>query len=225
MPRIGYKRRRAPSTNVMRPYKRPRYTRPSPASLGIETKFHDEYVLAAAIPSSAPTVLDPVTTECLNSIPQGDSPTDRDGRAYLLKSVHVRGTVQNISTEACNVRILLVHDTQTNAAQMDGSDVLEPKTANIGIYAFRDLEYSTRFRILHDEIINVTPQPWQGASSTQTDIPTKFFSINKKLNVKVTTVGSSATVAGISDHSLHIVAVAQNNFCELTYYSRVRFQG
>jgi len=65
--------------------------------LGIETKFYDTSRSAAAL--AAPTdasggEIDPTGTDALNTVPQGDSASSRDGMKISMKSIQIEGRIQ-----------------------------------------------------------------------------------------------------------------------------------
>lgn len=216
--------------------------------LGIEYKFADQLISPTLVVATvAGAEVDPATTNCLNAVAEGDGESERIGRKYTITSVHVQGAVyrqnRNGQTEfgdANWVKIALIQDTQTNAAQLNSEDVF--KSIGSGALAFKNLQYAKRFKILHQETVAVPAGcgAWKLASqdlmtgtftgsydTAGTAVP---FSFNKKLNIPVLCKGTSANVSDITDNSLHMIAMsnlsaANDSGIEIVYQSRVRFVG
>jgi len=207
--------------------------------LGIEYKFTDQVISPALVVATvAGAEVDPATTLCLNNVAEGDGESQRIGRKYTITSVHVQGQVsrqnRNNQTEigdANFVKIALVLDTQTNAAQLNSEDVFT--SPGSGALAFKNLQYAKRFKILHQETIAVPAgaPSWNGvADELETGGTSCPFQINKKLNIPVLCKGTSANVSDITDNSLHMIAMANLSAAsasgiEIVYTSRVRFVG
>lgn len=210
--------------------------------LGIEKKFMDTNNSGAGIPPDAVAgaEMDNTTMLCLNGIAQGDGESQRDGRKVTITRIDVHGTVvyRHPSTEdnaLPEVRILLVLDTQTNGAQFNSEDVLV--TGGEAVEGFRNLQHSTRFRVLAETWVK--PRGSGDAiayNSTATDEIVRCtdyrfpFKFGKDLNLSVTYKDTGATVASITDNSLHIMAIkGGGNYGSgqptLAYSSRIRFVG
>lgn len=202
--------------------------------LGVEHKYYDLERDAAIVGSVAGAEQDPATINCLNAMAQGDGAQNREGRKIKINAVHLQGHVlfadQDISTPGTNpyVRIFLVLDTQTNATQMNSEDLLQdPSDADLDACAFRNLEYSGRFRVLKEVYVKkpMAPSVWDGTSSLVAGTLTPF-EMHVKCNIVTHFVSSTPSVADISDNSLHVIAVGTNGIsATLRYISRVRFFG
>lgn len=206
--------------------------------LGVEKKFIDTERDAAIVPTVAGSEADPTAALCLNAIEQGDGPSQREGRKATIQSVELRGSVTfNTGTTAAAlengcVRVLLVRDKQTNAAQLNAEDVLlDPAAASLDAWALRNLESGSRFEILADRVLVAQPKSvGQTAAGTYASgnviVPFHFY---KKLNF-VTNYSATAnppTVAQIVDHSLHVIMISSSPNIDATgrYFARVRFVG
>lgn len=197
--------------------------------LGYEKKFIDQGITSLGIVNTVTgSEIDPGTTNCLNAVAQGDGPTNRDGRKYHVLSVHVRGYINFVDETAPytsdHCRILLVLDKQTNAAQLNAEDVLVSSTPATG--AFRNLEFSERFRVLREFTVQ-KPSVGSG-TTTNTWRATKPFKINYvfKRPLPVTCSGTTGNVTAINDHSIHLIAISFNGTSnEINYQSRCRFVG
>lgn len=182
-------------------------------------------------------------TQCLNGISQGDGATQRDGRAYMIHSVHIKGYIlvddfKNTADPYTGVlaRVALVLDKQTNGAQMDASQLYNGSAVEKESLCFRNLEYTQRFRVLEDLTIPLNPVwsvTYNGANVVHSAGGMRIpFTINKKFKtpIKVNCSATGATVASITDNSLHIVAmydggVGYADHVFINYVSRVRFVG
>lgn len=233
--------------------------------LGIEKKYIDYEYNAAISNAVAGSEADPATALALNSIAQGDGPTDRDGRQVTLKSVHLRGMIRtnadivdpDTATGAANgfvVKLVLLLDTQTNGAQFNAEDVfVEPSNGTLASFTFRELQHQKRFRVLKDLMLTVpaatatriagqsennSPTTPNNFDTSAVLVPARMvpFEMNHefkgvgKNELKTIYTGNTATVASISDNSLHLMAVKVDEASGasayiLSYVSRVRFVG
>ncbi len=204
-----------------------------PVELKPELKFLD-----LVVPQTSLTAVwasyDPAPALCLNGIGQGDSPTSRDGRAYFITSVMLKGLLQlNIKTEDfipqndIVIRMMLVHDTQTNKAQLTPADVVNATGSEF--LAFRDLNFTTRYKVLKDKTFVFR------RNFVNEGVITSFAS-NKGLirfncyhtfptPIQVLCQGDGATIANITNDSIHLIATANSTEVNLEYTSRVRFRG
>jgi len=203
--------------------------------LGIETKFYDTRKAPTAfVTTTAGAELDPAANaSCLNAITQGDGESARDGKKCVLKSVEIHGVVtgtlkqdQADSKLPIIARVLLVWDKQTNGAQLNSEDVLKDD-AGSDYLSMRNLQYSSRFRILWDRtfVLQNSQSMTDGANTSSSVSQTRNFKIYKKLNIPVNFTGTTEDIANITDNSLHIIGVASITDASIEYYSRVRFVG
>lgn len=204
--------------------------------LGIENKFIDYTVSGSTIAdTNTGAEQDPATANSISAIAQGDGESNRDGRKALINSVLIRGSVLlqglgSVSTvqEPVVVRVALVLDQQTNGAQLDSEDVFLPAT-NVE-HAFRNLQFTRRFRVLRDKTFVLNPQAAAGTGSVNDTSPviTAFNWFIGNLKIPVTFTDTTAVVANIMDNSLHVIAFTSSisaGLVLLNYQSRVRFTG
>jgi len=209
--------------------------------VGMEKKFYDTSLSGTALVSptdSAGAECDPATVLCLNAPAQGDGESNRDGRQIVMKSIGVAGLIsipnqanQTATDVSGVITICLVLDTQTNGAQLNSEDVFTNPSAAAAIspFAFRNLQYVQRFRVLQRIELKMD-QPtvvWDGTNVEQggLQIPFKLY---KNLNdLRVTFTGTTAGVANITDNSLHVIAYASNisTAPTINYNARLRFVG
>ena len=100
---------------------------------GMENKFVDYNFPGTGNISAtwAGSEVDPATANSISVVAQGDGESERDGRVYYINSVHINGYVAKTQSEVATdpvpdalVRLVLVWDTQTNGAQLNGEDVM-----------------------------------------------------------------------------------------------------
>ncbi len=230
------KRSRIYSSDQMRPPRRRRNLRTA-GYLGIEKKFVDyEYGPTAITATVASSEADPTTALALNSIAQGDGENQRDGRRANVHSVFVHGIVKMLEssgaafTAPAVVKIAMVLDKQTNAAQLNAEDVfVDPTSTSHDAVTFRNLQFSKRFQILSTKQLTFNPS-WNrdaddyGAANLPFDM-----SYNFKKGLPVEFVGTTAAIASIQNASIHVIAIASPVLAvagfTLLYSSRVRFTG
>jgi len=209
--------------------------------LGIETKFLDTSKQIALVSDAgcASGECDPTTVLCLNAVAQGDGESQRDGKNYVIKGLYINGYVSAVAQanqtqgddNTLNM-IAVVLDTQTNAAQLNSEDVfsLQAATATFCPLAFRNLQYSKRFKVLWMKrfALDNPNLTYDGTNIEQAGTKPYYFTVNlPNLNIRVETKGTSANVTDIIDNSLHIIGfTSSTNMVPTLYYqSRVRFVG
>jgi len=163
----------------------------------------------------------------------------RIGRSILVHKIKVRGHIttaaqaaQAGADPASYIRLMLVQDMQTNAAQMTGAQLLnDGSAADATINAFQNPNNFGRFRVLKDKtIVMGDPSGFNDAAGTGAvnGLVRPFkMSINFKNPVKVQfNATNGGTVADIVDNSFHIVAGANTISMAptLSYYSRVSYK-
>jgi len=209
--------------------------------LGIEKKFFDTFKTTTVIANPANCTggeLDPATDNCLNGVVQGDGESNRDGKNYIIKSLHFNGRVvtnsQNNKTVGWippSVFIAIVLDTQTNGAQLNSEDVytnpLGSSATNTCLQ--RNLQYSSRFRVLKTWKLDFNDPPfsWDGTDLESCGQSQSIEAHLDNLNIKVSCSATTGTVAAITDNSLHVIGFTTNGTetVNLCYNSRIRFMG
>lgn len=225
--RTGYKKRRTGISGAMT-------NRRSGGFSTQERKFHDATKAETGLQPNTFTnaLVDPPTANCLNGILQGVGESQRIGRTYRIMSCFIRGyisrnsqTLQAAPIDDNWVRMALVLDTQTNGLAFAPQNVWTD-TATFKIADMQQLENSTRFKILKDKVFRIPSNSMtSGAGEFAADKVIIPFKIGYKFRMplKVRCASTVATVAAISDYSLHMVACAADNLCKITYNSRLRF--
>lgn len=197
-----------------------------------EVKFFDIEHVANAFSTTWNTE-EPATTN-LTAVAQGDGESNRDGRKYIMTSIHLKGFLSTIALEAQTAplndiicRLVLVHDTQTNGAQLTATDVMDGAQTD-DVNSFRNLQFTNRFKVLWDEtIIIVRNNTNEGASNLFAAAATKSpaFKVNKSFNIPVLMSGTGADIANVTDNSIHLIAVADSSAALMNYQCRLRFTG
>ncbi len=202
--------------------------------LGIERKFADFEAVGDAFTTSWATMQ---AIDSISAVAIGNTESTRVGRVYHITSLHMRGevilTLQESNAtpiSAVTCRVVIVHDTQTNGAELTATDVMDAGQTDSHL-AFRNLQNTKRFRILMDKVMVLRPGLMnEGAvnlfASGQTRIGFKFNRTFKK-PIKVLCKGTTAVVASITDNSFHVIGISStaSGAPLLSYQARIRFTG
>lgn len=205
-------------------------------ALTAEVKFADFQAVNDAFATSWATMED-ATIKCISAVALGNTESTRIGRKMSIVGLNIRGTVNAAVLEAqvnpmaeSYCRIVIVCDKQTNAADITPANVYdEGQTENW--LAFRNLQFSTRFRILMDKTIVIKPNlVAQGAidlfATNLTKIPWNF-NLTLKRPINVLYKADDAEIASITDNSIHVIGVCSSTgpTPSLSYQARLRFTG
>ncbi len=201
---------------------------------GIERKFFDTEHSNQSL-SLTWAAAEPATTN-LTAVAQGDSESNRDGRKYVIDSIHLRGfflttAKESETTPVCDilVRMILVQDTQTNGAQLTATDVMDAGQTD-DINSFRNLQFTKRFIVLHDrQYLLRRNNTNEGAVNLFAAAATRnpSWKINKRFpgGIPVTMSGTTADIANVTDNSIHMIMVADDTSARVSYQCRIRFRG
>lgn len=178
----------------------------------------------------------PATVLCLNAVAQGDAQQNRDGRVYYIHSVMLHMELKTELTEAFTaplkdilVRICLVHDTQTNQAEMNPLSVMDT-TLTDDYLNFRNLSYTGRFKVLKDKTCIIRRFYVNEGSINSFASGTQILKFDWfhtfKSPIKVICSGTSGQVAVVTNSSLQIMATSNTaTEVNLSYQARCRFSG
>lgn len=227
-----------------RSMKRRRYSAPAKTArnnqrtggfIGQELNYYDSEVNTFTVGTTWTTAVTAGATDsdALNTPQQGDGETQRTGRNINQKSIMVRGEIEIPNVEGSNstigdttVTCLLVLDQQTNGAQFEGNDLML-SNANPDSLGFRNLEFTTRFKILKRKVIYMKPNfVNEGAVQLFANGPAiKEFSMYYKFpqGLKTQYCGTTQAIANIVDNSLHFIMIANGATTTATYNARLRF--
>jgi len=187
------------------------------------------------------------TPLCLFAPTVGSALNQRVGRSVLVRKIKVRGQLlsSTLQTSAAGfapddsnkVRLMLVQDMQTNAAQMTAAQLMnDAADAATTINSYQNPNNFGRFRVLKDKEV-----PFQDPNFTVSETAASSFNayqaglirqfkwtVNFKTPVKVQfNATNGGTVADIVDNSFHIVAATTsttNVNIAISYYSRVAYK-
>lgn len=204
----------------------------------MEKKFATFEYEGTIVNTVAGASADPATALSLTAIAAGDGPTHRDGRHIKVLGVFLRGQVLFSALSPSvdiplgdYVRIAIVLDTQTNGAQLSVPDVFSDVTdTDLDTMAFRNLEYTQRFKVLKDFVVRrpympvVAPTGTTYASSG-TMVPWKVNLSFMKRPLQINYTNTSADISNCVDNSIHVIAMAVRNDNVLRYVARTRFVG
>lgn len=206
--------------------------------LGIELKFEDYEVSGEDCGFNVWASLNPTPQKCLNGVTQGHAEDERIGKSYLIKSLQIKyivlipGTITSATHDGeIFVRLAIVLDSQTNGAQMDPEDPWEPTDSN-PLLAWRDLESTTRFRVLMDKkfifqakTVSIGTTGGFSSPKQSTNILQKFITFNPPL--KIVCQDPGATVSSIIDNSIHIMGITNADGdvrkAQVSYVARIRY--
>lgn len=172
----------------------------------------------------------------------GAGVNQRIGKGCKIMKIKIRGTISlatgtggTAPPPGTVVRILLVQDKQTNAAQMAGSDLMTGTSgagAMVAIQSFQNINNFGRFRVWKDKKFRFDSPNYGGALPSSVTVG--GAAQNFKMSLRFGTsgletrfnAGGAGTVADIVDNSFHIVGMASNNTLapQITYYCRVCFK-
>lgn len=211
------------------------------AQVAGEMKYFDTRLALSAIPSVAAwtgTEFDPATFNTLCVPTVGSAINQRIGREIKVLKIKIHGHIlcsnqvtQSDTDLPTDVRIALVQDLQTNAAQMQGEQVFSATTtADEAPLTFQNIDNFGRFRVLKDK--NITFQnpslAWDGTNVFQGGLIRHFkwsIKFNKPVSVRFNAT-NGGSVADIVDNSFHVVANSSSTELapQLSYLCRVCYK-
>lgn len=177
-------------------------------------------------------------TGCISAPAQGDGEQNRDGRKITMKSCfvsfNVYPSVQSDSADSMSapqVYVALVQDKQANGATVVSEQVFtNPNdTADVNTYPLRNLQYSSRYRVLDHKLVNLSPVSagTDGANTISQIATSRSGVLSWNGEMPVTFTSTTANVSNVTDNALHIIAfsTSSNYAPAISYNSRVRFVG
>lgn len=179
------------------------------ALVNVEIKNHDTGLTQTAISSTFQIIE-------LTNIAQGDTTLTRDGASLKLTGVALKYKLsQHASAVNTQVRILLVHDTQTNQATYGAVALLSDATIHDAIVSPRNLDNARRFKVLMDRV-----HSFSGTGRTNST-----HSFYKKLNIKIRYDNAAAAITSLTQSSLSLVLVSDEatNTPLITHIIRLRY--
>ncbi len=142
----------------------------------IESKFIDFTAASAVIATGAVNLLP------LQNIQQGDQASQRNGDSVTLTSVQARIMFTAFTAaDQNNIRIIIVHDKQSNGALMTSAEMfLDGTNGDINVSPY-NLDNKHRFKFLCDEYVDINDN---GQSSF---VWKKYIKLNMKIRYDATT--------------------------------------
>ncbi len=178
------------------------------ALLNVEYKSHTVTAAALAITDSA-------SATNLTLLVQGDTDITRDGSQVKFTSLRFGFTLKsNASATRTNVRIMLVHDKQTNQAQATATQVLQDSTPIDAIISAYNIDNVSRFNILYDKVFSLDPSY----------IPTLSRVVHKKLNLKVRYDANAGDVTDLTQDSIFLIMVSDQVTNDPTISHQIRLR-
>lgn len=190
-----------------------------------EMKYFDTQVDSDAIVSAATWAnaeMDPATFLTLCVPVKGTGISNRVGRRIKVSKIKIRGSVtcdsqlnRILPLEEFILRIAVVQDTQTNAAQLNAEDVYDGgATPMLAVAAYQSLDNLGRFKVLRNsyEKLEQPAMTWDGTNELMNAINHTFkFNINFKNPVEVHfNETNGGTIADIVDNSFHVIAMVSD---------------
>lgn len=211
---------------------RRRYKKAGFAVARTERKFADTGRDGIAFATTWQPMQD-TTAKCISAVKLEATESGRVGRAYYIHSVHVKGelfmnsqTAQTTPRPQILCRLSLVLDKQTNAVEALGANVYDEGGSKNWL-AFRNLQFTQRFQILKTRTFVIKPEltPQGTANEFANGSPAIPFSFNFnfKTPMKVICKLDPATIASITDNSIHLMGVSSSSLAFIHMQSRIRF--
>jgi len=145
--------------------------------------------------------------KCINSCAEGVSRYTRVGKRISLKSVQLKGLVENMTGAAYNnVRALLVWDKQPTGALPNITDILN----NAATMSLLNDDNSERFLILKEEYFDMTGNNTSGNMTTECNKVLKWYVTPKNKETVFSAATQSDQAAGIAKGALYLVTIGVN---------------
>lgn len=219
-----YRKRSRPNSMVVSapPMKRSKLAyKKKKVSNAVEYKYIDT-VHNGTITNLIGTSLSDPAFNCLFSIAQGDTPSSRDGRNVTIISTHVRLMLRSTDVDDAVVRIVIFKDKQSNGQVPDPAQVLKTNTGVVSdVLAFRNLDYSSRYHVQHDETV-LLPKYVGSGSTTES---TKTLNFDKTVNCPVLYHAPNRDLSSIVDNSWHMILISNKASVVYGCQLRARFIG
>ncbi len=188
-----------------------------------ELKFHDIDLLDAAV--SAIWTVQPV----LLTIPEGNGESDRIGRKIVIKSIGMRYSVKLPTTATAantsdSIRVVLFQEKQANGAVSAKLDVME--TDNY--FSFRNLANVGRYRILYDQVHDLSTPAGSGRGTTDTlsygeTILNASFYKNCNIPIEYDNSANDGTIGTIRSNNIMLMLGSDTGLLAFTGKMRFRY--
>lgn len=149
----------------------------------------------------------------LNSIAQGDTRVNRQGRTVLAKYLSGRIAIYNNATAgSCTVRLFIVCDKMNQGSAPSVSDILEGVGANTAPLSALKQINTQRFKIL-----------WSRLTTTDTNNPIQLFKYYLPMSTHLYFDGANATDYQKNALFLVMISDQQTNTPSINLYNRLAF--
>ncbi len=165
--------------------------------INAEYKLIDTSSIALSVPDGGGTVVQ------LTNIAQGTTNITRVGNGLKIASIYTK-VMLHIAAAASSsqVRIMLVHDRQTNGALFATTDLLESVTNIRGLISPRNIDHIRRFTVLFDKMY-ILNQNIASAIST-----TRYTKVYKKVDIHARYDGNAGDITDLSQSSLGLLLIS-----------------
>ncbi len=176
--------------------------------MNVEFKFHDVQLTSSIITQT------PIITQ-LTNIPQGDTDITRDGAQVKLTRLDIKLAIEVASAAFSTVvRVIVVHDKQTNQAIYAGTDLLADTSPQDNIVSSLNLDNKYRFQVLHNHVY----------AFSNAGVSMRYITIRKELDLKLRFDASTPSIADLTSSSLSILMCTnQSGSPTVTMFSRIRY--
>lgn len=214
--------------------------------IGKELKWNDTVYTGNIVRTKTGAVAEDATAQSLTNIAPGTGPTQRDGIKVMIKHLFIQGQIAFVGcldqsagpppaavadSTVPSVKLWLVMDRQTNGAQMTSTEFLNQDHSNTyNSVTFRNLENSSRFKVLAEKTITARSLPGHSAVTSGMIIPFKMKATG--IDCYQRYIGTDGTIGSIADCSLHLLCMKSyydsgsadlTSDVTLTYVARTRF--
>lgn len=203
------KRRKTTKRRLVR-----RITAPAP-----EVKFHDTTFVITALPGG---IILPSVCE----VAQGVGSNERIGRKIVVSKVQLYFQsllllTQNPSQAWDQVRFVIYQDKQTNGAAAVPGQLYEA----VDPFAFRNLRFTDRFRILYDQRISINLTAASGTQGTDTfGSHVEVGQFSKDVNIPVEFSNPAGLLTAIASNNVgFLVLSSQNQRTTVSGRFRIRY--
>lgn len=157
-----------------------------------------------------------VISQCTN-IPQGDTVQSRDGNQLKITQMIFNYMItSNVSSVSSAVRVMIVHDKQTNGAIWTPADLFADASVFDVQVSPLNIDNNHRFRILYNKL-HVIP-----FGSARSAVNRRFI---KKMALKLRFKSSTPSIADLTQDSLSVFMVSNEatNTPTVTFNMRLRY--
>lgn len=159
----------------------------------------------------------------LNPLSQGVTSQTRTGDQVKFKSLDMRMWIRNTVASTNAIRILVFKDLDPDGATITSTDVLDLHS----ILAHRNMEYTRRFIIYHDQVYNFAANTYHIPVFEKLHVGLNKVvkkTANNNNNITSYSLGNAGTIADISQGAYYIMALgATASSMALDLHSRMRY--